>query len=844
MSAVARPAPAVAGPPAPAQAPAVAPVRRVRWRTVTAAGTPPSPAPALRGARVLVLGGTPRLARAVAAALRAAGAEAHADDSGRWPVAGEAPDGLVDLGHAEPFVPGEHHGYRRALLRSVTALRACYPHWRREPDAHRLFYVAVTYLGGGMGYDAPDDAATAVQPLGGIWAGLAKTVHREIANCNTRVVDTDFADLAELPRRITHELYRWGLFEVGYRAGRRRTLEAIPEDAGPSALSLDAGDLVLLSGGGRGIGWRLALTLAARHGCRVVVTGRSPLPGPDDPSRALDDERFGAHERGLWAGRRQGRGLAAVRAAVDAARRDRELVRNLDRAGRAGLRVSYAVCDVTDPDQTAALVARYGTAITAVVHNAGVDSPARLPKKSDDEFLSTVATKVDGFVNLFRAVRELPLKFFCNVGSLTGRLGGMVGQLDYAAANDGLARLGLWAGPRAAFPVMTLCWPTWDRLGMVANFEATLRYMAALDVREGLGLWTRELMAGTRGEVTYIGPLGRALGPHQSRGYRVSAGVPGHRDVLSAVFHLGDLRTQVPHAAQSALFALDRAHAPVLNDVLVGGEPSLPVSLLLENAVRGAAWVQPGDYAPLTLRCVRDVYVSLSQLRLRNGRIALRRSVDAGYADGRWTADVRFHHPGTGREAARLRLVYHRADTPAPPYTETVGADEAGETREPRTRAAEDHEVGGTGEPYAGDAADLREAAAVADRPPRPGPAGPPLRWSGLVLRRARWHTGPRGECTAEIRETPAGDLWVLPGWPVSLLPLTSLENVFRRTAEHAPGAALTIGRIEIRGGIPLPAPGSALVARGDPAAGGWTVSGAEDRALRLSGVAYRGDKP
>ncbi|WP_333741007.1 KR domain-containing protein [Streptomyces sp. IBSBF 2806] len=826
MSAVARPAPAVA------------PVHRVRWRTVTASGPPPHPAPALRGAKVLVLGGTPPLARAVAVALREAGAEARADDSGRWPVADEAPDGLVDLGHAHPFVPGEHHGYRTSLLRSVAALRACYPHWRREPDAHRLFYVVVTYLGGTMGYEAPDDAATAAQPLGGIWAGLAKTVHREIANCNTRVVDTDLADLAELPRRITHELYRWGLFEVGYRAGRRRTLEAVPEEAGPPALSLDAGDLVLLSGGGRGIGWRLARTLAARHGCRVVVTGRGPLPGPDDPSRVLDDEQFKAHERSLWARRRQGHGLAAVRAAVDAARRDRELVRNLDRARRAGLRVSYAVCDVTDRDQTAALVARYGRTITAVVHNAGVDSPARLPKKTDDEFLGTVATKVDGFVNLFLAVRELPLKFFCNVGSLTGRLGGMVGQLDYAAANDGLARLGLWARARAGFPVMTLCWPTWDRLGMVANFEATLRYMAALDVGEGLDLWMRELTAATCGEVTYIGPLGRALGPHQSRGYRVSAGLPGHRDVLSAVFHLGDLRTHVPHAAQSALFALDSAHAPVLNDVLVGGEPSLPVSLLLENAVRAAAWVQPEDYAPLALQSMEDVYVALPELRLRQGGIVLRRSVTAGYTDGRWTAHVRFHHAGTGREAARLRLVYRRADAPVEPYAgQGVGQG-----------VGQGGDENGTGGPYAtatGGATATSTAGAVAAsrRPPPPHEADLPLRWSGLVLRRAHWHTGPQDTCTAEIRETPAGDLWMLPGWPVSALPLTALENVFRRTAEHAPGAELTVRRVEVHGGIPVPAPGAVLVARGSPDTGRWTVSAADDRALRLTGVAYRGDQ-
>ncbi|MEK8142913.1 hypothetical protein NKH18_14395 [Streptomyces sp. M10(2022)] len=83
------------------------------------------------------------------------------------------------------------------------------------------------------------------------------------------------------------------------------------------------------------------------------------------------------------------------------------------------------------------------------------------------------------------------------MGSLTGRLGGMVGQLEYAAANEGLARLGRWAGRQADFPVMTLAWPTWDRIGLISNFSATLRYMAAIDITDGLAKWQAELRAGS-----------------------------------------------------------------------------------------------------------------------------------------------------------------------------------------------------------------------------------------------------------------------------------------------------------------------------------------------------------
>ena len=43
-----------------------------------------------------------------------------------------------------------------------------------------------------------------------------------------------------------------------------------------------------MSGGGRGIGFALALDFATRYGARVIVTGRAPLPDPEDPVLALE----------------------------------------------------------------------------------------------------------------------------------------------------------------------------------------------------------------------------------------------------------------------------------------------------------------------------------------------------------------------------------------------------------------------------------------------------------------------------------------------------------------------------------------------------------------------------
>src|SRR5262249_16897123 len=154
---------------------------------------------------------------------------------------------------------------------------------------------------------------------------------------------------------------------------------------------------------------------------------------------------------------------------IDEIKKRRELFHHLLSVSVERLPIEYHECDITSSEAVDALIQKIGSSLSVVIHNAGVDAPLRLPTKSDASFLNTVRTKIAGFLNLFDAVRGKKLKLFCNVGSLTGRWGGMVGEIDYAAANEGLSRLGMWAAGRVLFPVETICWPTWERLGMIKN---------------------------------------------------------------------------------------------------------------------------------------------------------------------------------------------------------------------------------------------------------------------------------------------------------------------------------------------------------------------------------------
>ncbi|WP_052745656.1 KR domain-containing protein [Allosalinactinospora lopnorensis] len=696
------------------------------------------------------------------------------------------PDAVVDLTVDRPFSSTvEENAWREAFQRSVAAVRACYEDWAAEHSATRLCYLAVTYLGGGMGYHAEDAFE---QPLGGIWAGFAKTLHRELPNCYARVVDLGTESVERLPRIVAAELSHRGRTEVGYRDGRRRTLTPRRVPVGRPALHLGTDDTVLISGGGRGIGWQLARELARDFGLRVIVTGREAFPSSAEPWFGLSEPELREYQRGLWSARRDGRSVAEIRREIDRTGKLWELASNVTAAQREGLRIEYLACDFTDRGQVRAVLAQVGGALTGVVHNAGIDTAVRLPKKSDGEILRTVETKIEGFRTLFEEVRESELKFFCNVGSLTGRLGGMVGQMEYAAANEGLARLGLWARRRTRFPVMTLCWPTWDRIGLITNFSASLRYMAPLDVQEGLAKWRRELAAGSDGEVAFVGYLGKGLSPSQAVGFPAVPELPGFDQAYPKIFHLGEVLDHQPNTFLRSVFTVHRDWAPVAADFLVEGAEALPVSVLLENAARAAEWVLPPDGPPLGLSRIEAVVVPLSLLRLRDAEVRLEREVRGEYRGHQWVVEATFRRAGEeGGPEARLRLVHSPPD----------GHDPPAPTERPDTQV----------------------------RTWRTGT--PALRWRGVVIPSADWHQDPAKRLVAEVRPCADADLWVSPFVPRATVPVAALENILRATTHQGGGLSvsndpLIVGDIVLHG----PQRGDCRIT-GDPALGVWKAADA-----------------
>ncbi|MGW6805822.1 SDR family NAD(P)-dependent oxidoreductase, partial [Streptomyces sp. NPDC055039] len=134
-----------------------------------------------------------------------------------------------------------------------------------------------------------------------------------------------------------------------------------------------------------------------------------------------------------------------------------------------GARVTFAVCDVTDRDAVAALLAGVPS-LTAVVHAAGIERStllADIDPTDLTEFADVLATKADSARHLHELLGDTPLDAFVLFSSIAG-VWGSGGQAAYGAANaylDALADHRKAAGLTAT----AVAWGPWGGGGMVAD---------------------------------------------------------------------------------------------------------------------------------------------------------------------------------------------------------------------------------------------------------------------------------------------------------------------------------------------------------------------------------------
>ncbi|MGY1867608.1 MULTISPECIES: type I polyketide synthase [Nocardia] len=514
-------------------------------------------APYREGARAVLLDPTGELdsdRTALAAALTGLGWTVRQTNSVAG-IAGEPVDVcVVLLGGSADWASAQ-----RYLTDGILAAGRAVPLLRGAPG--RAAFVTVTRLDGALGFLGTAQPEHAL--LGGI-GGVVKTLAAEQPGLFCRALDIDPAcSPRQLAEFVTAELSDSArdTLEVGIdAAGERRTpvpsghaaartvTPVRPADE-QDATVLTADDVLLVTGGARGVTATCVLALAARSEARFVLLGRSePTAEPGWATGVSDAELKPAAVRALAGTGATPRDIERAVSGVRATREIRETLAAL------GSRAEYLAVDATDEQAVAAALAPLRDSITGVVHGAGVLADSVITDKTAESVARVLDPKIAGLAAVLGALGELRhLVLFTSVAGLFGN----AGQADYAAANEALARFAV--SLRTQQPnchVTAIDWGAWDG-GMVTpalREHFRTRGVELLDPRMGAAAFTEQFTeARAEDTIVLVGPAkslsdtAAAAGPMRAR--RTITGITedpiiaahriGEHIVLPATFGLG-----------------------------------------------------------------------------------------------------------------------------------------------------------------------------------------------------------------------------------------------------------------------------------------------------------------
>ncbi len=437
-------------------------------------------------------------------------------------------------------------------------------------NASGAVFATIARLDGSFGLSG---LAANADPLTGGLAGLSKTARHEWPEVHCKALDLapGWDDMDEAAFAIVEELLLAGPVEVGVSPGGRCTLERTPAPFKASQFPLESGDVVVITGGARGVTAETAVALARTFAPMLVLFGRSPAPS-QEPAWLAPLTTESDIKRALLAqssGRATPKDVGEQHRALTA---NREMLRTIDRIEKAGGTVVYRQVDVRDSKEVAAAIAgirRDLGPIKGLVHGAGVLADRLIVDKTVEQFATVYATKVVGLQCLLDALRDDDLRVLALFSSSTGRFG-RTGQVDYAVANEVLNKLAQReASRRPRCRVVAFNWGPWDG-GMV---NASLKKVFA---EEGVGVIPLQ-----EGAEFFVHEISQAAG--------------GPVEVVV----LGELPGQVKTPSGSAdTVAFERELTveamPVLASHVIKGRPVMPVALIVEWLAHGAMHANPG----------------------------------------------------------------------------------------------------------------------------------------------------------------------------------------------------------------------------------------------------------
>jgi NAD(P)-dependent dehydrogenase (short-subunit alcohol dehydrogenase family)/acyl carrier protein len=301
--------------------------------------------------------------------------------------------------------------------------------------------------------------------------GPIKVIPQEYANINCRSIDIVLPGegswqerklvnmlLRELRTKITEPV-------MAYR-GNHRLVQMFT----PIQLDKLEGDVprlrkrgvYLITGGLGGIGLTIAKYLVERVQAKLILVGRRALPARQEWARWLEEQ-----EKDDEVSRR---------------------IRDVQELEALGGEIILGAADVSNFGQMQKIIAdareRFGT-INGVIHAAGLPGGGLIQRQTWEMTNPVLAPKVQGTLILDRLLRDVQLDFFILFSSRRSIIG-LLGQVDYSAANAFLDAFAYDKASRDGTFCVAINWSSWADVGMASRNEEHLGKDLDISLQDGI----------------------------------------------------------------------------------------------------------------------------------------------------------------------------------------------------------------------------------------------------------------------------------------------------------------------------------------------------------------------
>ncbi len=540
----------------------------------------------------------------------------------------------------------------KAIVQAFALLQRTAPALRRAGEAGGALFATVSRLDGAFGCGTDTQLA---DPLSGGLAGLAKTASREWPEVICRALDLgEFPDAVTAADALAAELRSNVPLEVGLSPAGRTGL--VMAELSPARTAVEppftAGDLVIITGGGRGVTAATAIALAESYRPFLVLLGRSPEPAtePEWLAPLVDESKI---KRALLDHAGKKLHPKEIEERYQEVIAGRELRATLERITTVGGKAIYRPIDIRNATAVAILLAdlrRQHGPIRGIIHGAGVLADRLIIDKTREQFAQVYDTKVAGLRSLLTATTDDELRVLALFSSTTGRFG-RTGQVDYAVGNEVLNKLAqVEARQRSNCRVVSINWGPWDG-GMVTP---TLKKVFA---GEGIGLIGLEA-----GGTFLVNEIGASDAPVEIIAIAEASGAVINREAT------------LTKAFERTLTIEDH---PFLRSHVLDGHAVLPMAMIIEWFAHGALHGNPGlrFHGFNELRICKGVIFDQQQpstLQVLAGRAEKRETfyivpmeLQSIGQDGRITLNARADIVLTGKLPVGIRSI---TDVPTTPY--------------------------------------------------------------------------------------------------------------------------------------------------------------------------------